>query len=145
MQYDYIASIERAKLISDWAKYTIERLQKNIDKRKIGVTGNLRNSFIYALRSAAEGNVSAILIEFNYYGKFVDMGVGAGQKIESVKSNRDAYALAGKRKGRHPKKWLGKTLYAEINELQFLLATKYKEQAANIIKESISQTINLTN
>lgn len=139
MQSSYNATSERTKLIQDWATFTIERLQRSIDKRKIGVSGSLRYSLLYALKAASEGDISAIEIFFNYYGKFVDMGVGAGVKLESVKSNSDIYDKAST--ARRPKKWLSKTLYAEINQLQMLLAEQYSEQIPNIIRESIQQTI----
>lgn len=142
MQFNQNLSADRAEVISLWARYTIERLQRSIDKRKIGVTGSLRYSLLYALKAVADGDISAINILFNYYGKFVDMGVGAGVKIESVKSNGDMYNTTAK--ARRPKKWLSKTLYAEINELQLLLASKYSEQVPNIIRESIQQNINLS-
>lgn len=142
MQITSNLSAERAKLISDWARFTIERLQRSIDKKKIGVSGSLRYSLLYDLKAASEGDISAVNIAFNYYGKFVDMGVGAGVKIESVKGNADIYNAKGN--ARRPKKWLSKTLYAEVNQLQLLLGEKYSEQIPNIIRESIQQNINLS-
>jgi hypothetical protein len=133
--------VEMRQVISDWARYTIQRLQKSLDKKKVGITGSLNYSLLYQLAGIADGNVSSVSINFNYYGKFVDMGVGRGHKIESVKSNRDVYSLIGG--GRRPKKWLSKTLYGEIAALREIMAIHYGEEGAQIVKETISQTIQL--
>lgn len=126
---------EKAKLIQDWARYTAERLQRSIKKRGIGHSGDLSYSILYRLSAIANGDISSAIHEFNYYGKFVDMGVGRGQKIENVKSNGDIIRMAGE--GRRPKKWFSKTYYAEVAELRNLLLIKYGETAAQNIKETI--------
>lgn len=125
--------IERNKLIDDWARYTAERLQKSIEKRKVGKTGSLKYSIIYQLMSATGGDTSSIKHMFNYYGRFVDMGVGKGVGLSEVKGNADLVKLMG---GRKPKKWYSKTYYAEKTELAELLADKYKEQGTLIVKET---------
>jgi hypothetical protein len=127
--------VEIKKTISEWAEITIERLQKQIRNKKIGATGSLNNSLIYKLKSLAGTGVSSVNLEFNYYGKFLDMGVGRGQKIEGVKSNRDMYALIGG--GRKPKKWFSKTAYGEQIALGKILSNKYGIIGTKIIKESI--------
>lgn len=86
MEYSYNRDAEMKQVVSDWAKYTIERLQKQITKKKIGVTGSLNYSLLYKLAALSGGGVSSVNLEFNYYGKFIDMGVGRGQKIESIQS-----------------------------------------------------------
>lgn len=121
---------ERAKLVEDWAYYTILRLQKSLGKKKVGVTGSLKASLYYDLVSIA-GEISSVKHHFNYYGKFVDMGVGYGQKLSDVKGNRDAY------QARKPKVWFSKTYYSEIMQLTELLTEKYGEQVTMTIKEEI--------
>lgn len=128
---------ERAQLIDDWARITAERLKKSLLKRRIGFSGDLDSSILYELKGIAGGDVSAVAHQFNYYGKFVDMGVGKGQKIGDVKGNADLYALKAGGK-RRPKKWFSKSYYAEVLELQQLLQVKYGEQAQSIIKETIT-------
>lgn len=140
MEKSAILEEEIRKVISDWARYTIERLQKSIDRYKIGYTGSLRYSILYQLASLA-GSTSGVNLEFNYYGKFVDMGVGRGQKIESIKSNREVYNLVGG--GRKPKKWFSKTLYGELAALREIMASKYGELGTQILKESIEQHISI--
>ena len=133
--------VEIKQVISDWARYTIERLQKSIVTKKIGVSGSLNYSLLYHLASLAGGDVSSVTLNFNYYGRFVDMGVGRGHKIESVKSNADIYSLVGG--GRRPKKWLGKTLYGEVAALRDIMSTHYGEEGVQILKDSITQSLQL--
>lgn len=124
-----------------WARFTIADLQKSISSKKIGRTHSLINSLKYNYHEDSEGGGS-VNIEFNYYGKLLDMGVGKGRKYEDIKNNRLVYkALEQKNK---PHKWLNKTLYSQIASLKFVLAEKYGEDAANIIKERIANNINLS-
>jgi hypothetical protein len=130
----------RAELIDKWAQITAERLQKSLVKKKIGVTGSLNYSLLYMLKGAAGGDITSIIHEFNYYGRFVDMGAGKGQKIGDVKDNGVMIGIKGESAGRRPKKWYSRTYWAEMNELQELLMIKYGEQAQDIIKENFSIT-----
>ncbi len=142
MEYSYKAELERKNLIEDWARYTAERLQKSLQRKKVGVTGDLNYSILYSLVGAANGDLTSVRHEFNYYGKLIDMGVGRGQKLESVKGNRDMYVLTGHR-ARAPKKWFSKTYYSETLELVSMLSLKYGEQIPHMVKEEITQTLNM--
>jgi hypothetical protein len=126
---------ERAKLIDDWARYTAERLLRSMLKKNVGSSGTLQASMLYMLKGVAGGDVSSVVHQFKYYGKFVDMGVGRGQKLGDVKGNADLYAIKGS--GRRPKKWFSPTYYAEVMELESLLLNKYGEQSTAMIKETI--------
>lgn len=126
---------ERGKSLQDWARYTAVDLQKSLIRKGVGASGDLNFSILYDLIGIAGGDITSILHTFNYYGKFVDMGVGRGQKIEDVKDSRIMYDLLGH--GRKPKKWFSITYYAEIQILQEVMAEKYGEQGAAIIKETI--------
>jgi hypothetical protein len=131
---DLEIQLERNKIIEDWARITAIRLQKSLTKKHIGHSGSLAY-FMHYVVAGMGGDIDRTKHEFNYYGRFVDMGVGKGQKIESVKGNADLIEFGGQK--RRPKKWLGKTTYAEIVTLKELLASKYGEDAANIIKQNI--------
>lgn len=124
---------DRNQVISDWAKFTTERLSRSMIRRRVGITGNLNFSLMYSLISGLSGDLAGTKHEFLYYGRFVDMGVGRGQKIESVKSNGEIIALTGQ--GRKPKRWLSKTYFAEVAELSHLLGEKYGENIMDIVKE----------
>jgi hypothetical protein len=128
--------LERKKVVDDWARYAAERLQKSIIKHKIGHSGSLSYSVLYDLKAMSTGEVTSTVHEFNYYGKFVDMGVGRGQKIEDVKTNGDLISVVGH--GRRPKKWFSRTFYAEFHALGEILAKKYGEDYQRVVKESIT-------
>lgn len=127
---------ERAQVLDDWARYTAERLKKSLQKKRIGHSGDLENSLLYALKGTAGGDVTSIEHTFNYYGKFVDMGVGKGQKIEDVKENGDLISLLGG--GRKPKKWFSKRYHFEVNKLELIMAEKFGEQGQRVIIETIT-------
>lgn len=135
MKTDQELEQERRKVAEEWAKITANRLVKALRKKGIGVTNSLQYSIAHKLVAMAGGDVTSITHTFNYYGKFIDMGVGRGQKIESVKSNGDVYRLVGG--GRKPKKWFTPTYYAETMVLLDLMGLKYGEQGAGIIKEQL--------
>jgi hypothetical protein len=109
--------LSRNKVIEDWARYTAERLQKSQEKKGVGKSGDLKYSTVYSTHGSPD--ISRVDHSFNFYGKFIDMGVGKGQKIEDVKANADLRAVT--KIGRKPKKWLGKAYYAEVTELTDLL------------------------
>lgn len=127
--------IGRVQLYEDWLRIAAERLQQSLIKKKVGDTGDLNYSMLYDLKSALSDE-PRLLHEFNYYGKFVDMGVGRGQKIEDVKTNADLYKLL--KQGRRPKKWFSKTYYAEVQTLVKLLSERYGIDAQHIIIENIT-------
>lgn len=135
--YSYKFEEERNQVIADWARYTAERLQRSLLKKKVGISGSLNYSMLYKLASlGGGGGVSSVSHSFNFYGKFIDMGVGRGQKIGDVKGNADMRGMG--MGGRRPKKWFSKTYYAEVAELRDLLMQKYGEQALGTIKEEIT-------
>ncbi len=47
-------------------------------------TGKLLNSFAHTIHTQANVNPELIRFAFNYYRKFVDMGVGRGVTLETV-------------------------------------------------------------
>lgn len=138
MAEDYEA--KKAELVDRWNDILVDRLLKAQQRYGIGITMYLFYSVQAELvRNGAE--VSASKLSFNYYGKFLDMGVGRGQKIESVKGNRDLVTAIGG--GRKPKKWLSKTYYAEIGILRDLMLEHSSEHILGVIKESFGQSIHI--
>lgn len=131
-------ALDRTRVLDSWARFTAERLQKSIKKLRIGVTGSLSYSVIYAAISS-NGDTTSLQHSFNYYGKFRDMGVGKGQPIGDYKDNGDVYSLVGG--GRKPKKWFSKTYYGQVAELRTLMMEKYAEQSIGLIKETITKTL----
>lgn len=127
--------IERAKVLEDWSSITSSRLLKSIKKYGIGYS----QSLYYSMSHKVIGSLSdetRLQHSFDASGRFVDMGVGRGQKIGDVKSNADLRGLLGI--GRKPKKWYSKTYAAERAELRDIMMKKYAEQGMDLVTETIS-------
>lgn len=138
-----LTTIVPQRLVSEWARIAIERLQAALEKKKIGVTGELFNSFKRELENAG-GDVGAVIIKFLMYGRFVDMGVGNGLKAYERKTNKAnlvgarAYGANVSYKSRQPKRWYSKTKAAETWRLQELLIQDLGERIPAWIAEQWS-------
>jgi hypothetical protein len=109
-----------------WADIVIQIWLDKIDKMHVYETYQLADSFTNHVISHANGNVAKIEFAFNYYGKFVDMGVGKGVPIDQIASS-----------SRKPKPWYSRTFYAEVKKLSALLAEKYARKGVLTIIENI--------
>jgi hypothetical protein len=104
--------------VEAWADIVIERWEQKIVRLGISHTGALLRSFYHTVQTQANGNPELIVFTFEYYGKFVDMGVGRGVKKEEVEfSNRKAKA------------WYSKTFFSQLEKLKDILAAKYARKA----------------
>jgi hypothetical protein len=140
---DYPQAVQSISiLVSDWSTYLKRDLIKSMLKKKIGNTGNLKNSLSFKIQYGTDGTPEKVIIAFNYYGKFVDMGVGKGQKLGDVKGNKALYRATGI-KGRVAKPWWSKTIFPEANTLAALLKEQYGITAINMINENVSPSINM--
>jgi len=90
--------------------------------------------------AASGGNVDRIEFAFNYYGKFLDMGVGKGTKLGDRPVSKSSRVLADKMLGgvRQPKKWYSRTFYGESHRLFEILQKEYGRKAQVIISENIN-------
>jgi len=70
--------LSEREIAQAWAKITIIKWKKKLASNTIGDTGSLLRSFKYNVLASAQGNVLKITLLFEYYGRFVDMGVGRG-------------------------------------------------------------------
>jgi hypothetical protein len=114
--------------VEAWADIVINNWLSKVDAMKINDTYSLSNSFIHHIISNAGGNIQRIEFAFNYYGKFVDMGVGKGVTLE------DAGITETRRK---PRLWYSPTFYAEFKKLVQILAEKYGIKGQMAIVENI--------
>lgn len=139
-----LTTIVPQRLVSEWARIAIERLQAALEKKKIGVTGELFNSFKRELENAG-GDVGAVIIKFLMYGRFVDMGVGNGLKAYERKTNKAklvgarAYGANVSYNSRQPKRWYSKTKASETWRLQELLIRDLGERIPAWIAEQWSE------
>jgi len=114
-----------------WAKIVIERWERKILRLKIGQYGNnstheLAKSFTHHVITNADGNPEQIEFTFNYYGKFVDMGVGNGVKYGEP--------------GRKAKAWYSKTFFSQIEQFKIIWSEKYGLKAQMTIIDTIQNT-----
>ena len=125
-----------------WAKITIQLWRKNMSRMKIGQnsSGDLYRSFKFKVIAASGGNVDRIEFAFNYYGKFLDMGVGKGTKLGDRPVSKGSRVLADKMLGsvRKPKKWYSRTFYGEAHRLFEILQKEYGRKAQVVISENIN-------
>lgn len=112
--------------VEAWASIVVERWETQIARLNIGHSGNLINSFAHHIITQSQGNPERIEFAFEYYGKFVDMGVGRGVSIGEVEFS-----------DRRKKPWYSKTFFSQVKKLGEILSVKYSEKAKAIIVENI--------
>jgi hypothetical protein len=132
--------LSEREIAEAWAKITIIKWKKKLASNRIGDTGSLLRSFKYDVLASAQGNVLKITLLFEYYGRFVDMGVGKGIKIGDVKESAASRKLSGKMLGnrRRPKKWYSRTFHAEVMKLSEIFAKEYGHRGVVAITENLS-------
>ena len=117
--------------LTDWAKGVNKSLIKQLNKQKIHHTRALITSLSFQVFKASTGHQGKYQLTFQEYGRFIDIGVGKGVKIESIKGNT---GIIGGKKIRKQKKWYSKTIYKAIyGGLIKGLVTNYRE---NIKKQA---------
>lgn len=109
--------------VEAWAEIVIKNWLVNIGRLGISHSGQLANSFAMAVHREANGNPNLIEFAFEYYGKFVDMGVRRGVSMDSA--------------DRKPKPWYSKEFFSQVKRLSELMKEKYEQKAALAIVENI--------
>lgn len=120
--------------VDAWADIVTSNWLDKINKLNVQYSFQLEESIRYELINNAGGLPERVEFSYNYYGKFVDMGVGKGVSLGDVKDQRND---GSGRKARRPKKWYSTTMYAEVIKLREILAKKYGRIAAISIVENI--------
>lgn len=119
-----------------------ERLQRAILREKIGHEGDLSDS----IESAAWKKSGSLggRVKFNYYGRFVDMGVGKGVTLSEATSG---VSLTRGRRGngrrRTAKKWYTPTIARERGQLAKIMAAAQASDLAQQTAARLRATINL--
>lgn len=106
--------------VEAWASIVVKMWEQKIQALKIGNSGDLVRSFTQHVITQADGNPQKIEFAFEYYGKFVDMGVGRGVKIADVESGENY---------RKRKPWYSPVFFGQVKELAKILAEKYAYRA----------------
>lgn len=102
--------------VEAWAKIVVERWEQKIERLKIGHSGNLARSFTHHVITQSNGSPEKIEFAFEYYGKFVDMGVGRGVKLADVGTGNNY---------RKRKPWYSPVFFGQVKEMAKILAEKY--------------------
>jgi hypothetical protein len=124
----------QAQMVQAWAEILVLKWKDQIQKLGIGVSNQLIDSIILDIQFKAPDIASEVRLRFNYYGKFVDMGVGRGQKKgeKPVKLKKKV----GKTSTRKAKPWYSPIFWAEFNKLVAFLTEKGAADGALIIREN---------
>lgn len=129
--------------IVKWADITIKEFQKEMIKRNMS-RNRLYRSFTYNIKYNSNGLPSEVSIGFLFHGRFVDMGVGKGVKLEDVKSNVEVWRSLSRKekrktgKPRFRKPWYSKRAYREFMVLNSILQKQFGLSASNTIEEQIN-------
>jgi hypothetical protein len=129
--------------VEAWAKIVIERWEQKIKALKIGNTSSgkllasiLANDFSKQIQRDANGNPEKIVFAFEYYGKFVDMGVGRGVKMADVDNGKT---------DRKRKPWYSPVFFGQVKEMSRILAEKYGIKGQLSIVTGIGDNQSLSN
>jgi hypothetical protein len=128
-------NINTAITVEAWAEITVKQWLEKIKKLGIGdsenSTGQLLRSFYHHVNTSANGNPDYITFAFEYYGRFVDWGVGKGITIET----RNMVPTSRKQKP-----WFSPVFVFNVKRLSEILAEKYAQKAANVIVTNAIKT-----
>lgn len=138
--------METHENVDRWAEIVLEKWQRAIRKLRIGDSGELFDSLARQVVSASDGDVQKVIFFYNYYGAFVDMGVGRGVKVGGVKESALSRRLEGKRNGnrRRAKKWHNKILYGQTIRLGEIMQDEYGNAAVVTIIDNLPPQITLS-
>lgn len=117
-----------SETVQAWADIVLKIWEDKLTKLKINTSYSLINSLMFHVVTSSNGDPALINFFFNYYGRFVDMGVGKGIPA----SGRGSVEF--KRKA---KPWYNKVFYGQILRLNEIYCKKYAHKGALVIVDSI--------
>ena len=112
--------------VEAWAEIVIDKWETMIARLHIGHSGKLINSFAHHVITQSGGDPEKIEFAFEYYGKFVDMGVGRGVTIGEVEFS-----------DRRRKPWYSKTFFSQVKRSGEILGEKYARKGQAVIIENL--------
>lgn len=134
-----------------YLKISIEKFRKEQDKklyktrnrgkRKLTRTRDLYNSFGRELRMSSSG-LDVLKIDFNMYGRFIDMGVGRGVNTNAALL-RKRYGIHKPDVPRKPIKWYSKRKTSEEKRLSEILVQRYGMGLIQMAETLLSNTVTL--
>lgn len=131
---------DQRQLALDWLRISIERFRANLTKLKIGSSGELYNSFVGSLVSAAGSDELKLRLAYAIQGMYSDMGVGRGMGNGVTKDQGEDYRRLRNGRGkllrheRRAKRWYSRQMSREVKALSEL----YSDLTGNVLLASIS-------
>lgn len=126
--------LELSPTVKAWADIVLREWDKKAAALGISDTRTLVSSFRNHVEWHAGGDLQKVAFMFEYYGKFVDMGVGGRINLD----NRDTLISAGMT-SRRPKPWFTDTFYKEVAKLRYLLAERTARNVQLLIIREIEK------
>lgn len=118
--------------VQAWADITLKEFDKKMSALGIGNSGALAQSFVNHVNWSAGGDQQKVEFMFEYYGKFVDWGVGNGVNVDS----RDAMINTGLT-SRRKKPWFTAVFYKEAAKLRHILSERTRDNIQLLIVKNI--------
>lgn len=141
---DYLSFINetREKTLDTWAANVIYRWTKEMEYQNISDTSRLASSLRHKIHNASGGDKTKIVFTLLNYGRFVDLGVGRGEKYTKKKHQpifRSAEPYPESPGYRYQvKPWFLPIFKQRVYSLARILERKYGEYAQLMIIHSIS-------
>lgn len=140
---DYLSFDEtREKLLERWATNVIERWKKEMEYQDITNPKILAESLKHKIYNASGGDQAKVVFTLLNYGRFVDLGVGRGEKYTKKKHQPIFYSGQPypETPGYHyqVKPWLMPIFKQRVYSLGKILERRYSEYAQLMIIHTIS-------
>lgn len=127
-----------ASTMRDFIKFTGEKFQKEIHDQDVRDSNDLYESVLTRV-SAGSSKITGS-INFNFYGRFVDMGVGKGVTLVEKQTGRGLTANRNpSRITRQAKPWFSKVWYKERHRLQEVLARDVAKAMGDSTRDSLPE------
>ena len=120
--------------LAAWSDIVLDIWKDRMMQYNVRNTNALWLSLMQHVNFQAEGNNNRIDFFFNYYGIYVDMGVGG----EFKSGNTGEVLINGRSPKRKAKPWYSTTFYAQVKRLGEILEQKYGRAAAEQIVGFVS-------
>lgn len=135
--------IQRA--VERYADDVVAAMDRSITKRKVVDTGDLKSSLANTVQATEKGAIGKIL--FNRYGRYVDMGVGRGNKLGTgVEALQNAILSSQgadrKKRGIKPRKFYSPIAYGKLNGLIEDIAYGLHDETVQAIRAELEASQN---
>lgn len=155
--------IDYGQMAKAWTKFTVSKLKDSLADRRIGVSQRLYNSTTGRVQGNTL-NYLSIIIQYQSYGMFVDMGVrgvrnkkGASITLANAKQNEKRLnrnikasntrakkkGLEGNRELIRKRNWYSTTIGKEQVKLAIFMASKNGKDAADVLLSIYPKRIEL--